>query len=172
MSELKNDYIKSMDYCQSAIQRMASNSFKLKSWFLAAFTALFTFFAKSDTKVIADLVWLLPLLTFIYLDAFYLRHERIFVGVFAEFGKQVNDTAITTRKPYDLRPSQKLKDNFSVLNVVFSTSVGWFYFPLLTAFESLIIFHTLGKSDYWMMLIFPVVTLIASCFLKKQTAHQ
>ena len=171
MSDMKNDFIKSMDYCQKAIDRMAGNSFKLKSWFLAAFTALFTFFAKSEAKVIADLIWLAPLLTFVYLDAFYLKHERVFVGVFSQFAKQANNYSADGRQAFDLRPLE-LKNEFTVLNVVFSTSVGWFYFPLLTAFQGLIIFHTVEKDYYWMAIIFPTLMLLLAKLFSKKTEHQ
>jgi hypothetical protein len=171
MSEFKDDFIKSMDYCQKAIDRMAGNSFKLKSWFLAAFTALFTFFAKSESKVIADLIWLTPLLTFVYLDAFYLKLERNFVGVFSQFAKQVNNYSAEGRQPFDLRPLE-LKDEFTVLNVVFSTSVGWFYFPLLTAFQGMIIFHTLESKCYPTIIIFPFLMLLLAAFFCKKTEHQ
>ena len=98
--------VKSMEFCQDVIKRMASNSFKLKAWFLVVFAAIFTFYAQSvktaDYPItLAELIWLFPMLLFPYLDAFYLRHERIFVGVYGEFAESLIGNT-TTRKPFDL----------------------------------------------------------------------
>ena len=43
----KEEYIKSMEFCQSIIERMANNSFRLKQWFLLAVTAIVTIFSQS-----------------------------------------------------------------------------------------------------------------------------
>lgn len=177
--EVDNDekLIKSMEICQSAISRLANNAFSLKAWFLVAFSALFTFFAKSvsgETEyamTVADLVWLVPMLMFPLLDAFYLKQERMFRAVYDDFKQAINGAA-ASRIPFDLKPTSAQRNEFSLLNVVFSISVGWFYLPMLSAFQALVIYHTDTKCPYLQMSIFPAVLLIASTFLKKKTAHQ
>ena len=42
----KDEYIKSMEFCQTIIERMANNSFRLKQWFLLAVTAMITTFSR------------------------------------------------------------------------------------------------------------------------------
>ena len=40
----ESQYIKSMEFCQVTLKRMADNSFRLKQWFLLAITAIITAF--------------------------------------------------------------------------------------------------------------------------------
>ena len=168
-SDLKNDYLKSMDYCQDSIKRMASNSFKMKSWFLALFVALSTFYSTKENPALTDLILLLPFLAFVYLDAFYLRLERMFIQIFVEFSNQCNDEKINKRKPFDLRPSKEIRNEFSIWNVIFSASVGWFYFPLLVLFQGAIIFLSIEKYSYIYIAIAPIALLVLSCFFQKKT---
>jgi len=176
MDERKEILIKSMEFCQSAISRMAQNSFNLKAWFLVAFSALFTFFAKSVSGETdyqassADLIWLLPMVMFPILDAYYLKQERMFRGVYDDFAESANGSE-NIRIPFDLKPTLKQRNRFSTLNVIFSISVGWLYFPLLTAFQCLIIFHSTERYLLWMS-IFPVVLIVMSLVFRKKTPHQ
>jgi len=177
MDEHKDMLVKSMEFSQAAISRMARNSFNLKAWFLVAFTALFAFFAKSvsgETDYsagIADLVWLLPMFVFPLLDAYYLKQERMFRDVYNDFADSING-AEDIREPFDLKPTIEQRKRFTLLNMVFSMSVGWLYLPMLTAFQALIIFHSGTAYSYWCMSIFPVVMLVLAQIFKKKTSHQ
>jgi len=160
--------IKSMDYCQDVVKRMASNAFKLKSWFLVTFSALFTYFAKSESKVIADLIWTLPMFMFVALDAYYLKQERIFRFIYNDF-RDVFNGADVSRQPFDLTPTKSQLDFYSLMNCIFSTSVGGFYFPLLAAFQGLIIFHT---TQYPILIgILPALLIVLSLCFYKKTQH-
>jgi len=177
VDERREASVKSMEFCQLAISRMAGNSFKLKAWFLVAYTAFFTFFAKSASgetnysASLADLIWLIPMLVFPILDAYYLQQERMFIGVFSDFADLYNGKE-NPRMSFDLRPTKDQRNNFTLLNVVFSISVGWLYLPLLAAFQALIIFHSKTECSIFYMSIFPVVMLIMAFFFKKKTKHQ
>ena len=73
---MKNKY-KHMDYIQSAISRMASNSFYLKGWnvtIIAAIVALS--FKESDWRIYACALVLN--VVFWFLDAYYLMQEKLF----------------------------------------------------------------------------------------------
>lgn len=176
MTERHENLIKSMEFCQNTISRMAQNSFSLKAWFLVAFSALFTFFAKSVSgetdyqASLMDIVWLVPMLMFPVLDAYYLKQERMFRDVYDDFANAINSKN-EVRSPFDLKPNEKQRDRFTILNVVFSVSVGWLYFPLLTAFQGLIIFHSTECYLLWMS-IFPVVLIVMSLIFRKKTPHQ
>ncbi len=177
MDERKELQIKSMEFCQGNISRMANNSSVLKAWFLVAFTALFTFFAKSVSSetsynvTLADLIWILPMLVFPLLDAFYLKQERMFIDVYNDFEKSINGTD-DPRQPFDLKPSKRQREKYNLLNVVFSMSIGWFYFPLLIAFQALIIFHSQLKCWYFWILFFPFIVVVMTCIFKKKTDYQ
>jgi len=166
----KDELIKSMEICQGIISRMASNAFKLKAWFLVVFSALFTFFAKSDVKVVEDIVWILPMVMFIWLDGFYLRQERIFRMIYDDFEKTFNNS-ISVRKPFHLKPTQEQLREFSIFNCVFSTSVGWFYFPLLIAFQAYIFYQTSPECGKFLIVLFPAAIIILAFIFKKPTGH-
>ena len=73
---MENKY-KHMDYIQSAISRMASNSFYLKGWnvtIIAAIVALS--FKESDWRIYACALVLN--FVFWFLDAYYLKQEKLF----------------------------------------------------------------------------------------------
>ena len=73
---MENKY-KHMDYIQSAISRMASNSFYLKGWnvtIIAAIVALS--FKESDWRIYACALALN--IVFWVLDAYYLKQEKLF----------------------------------------------------------------------------------------------
>jgi hypothetical protein len=74
MSEDERKYI---DLLQSAISRMASNSFQLKGWSVGLGSVIIGLTAK-DSR--ADLAWLalIPIAAFWLLDAFYLALERLY----------------------------------------------------------------------------------------------
>jgi len=169
--------IKSMEFCQSTITRLSGNSFQLKTWFLVSFTALFTFFAKSISgeikyaPTIFDLIWLGPLLVFPFLDAYYLKQERVFRSVYNDFKNKINSKD-NPREFFDLKPTKAQIDEFNILNIVFSISVGFLYLPLLATFQALIIHHSIDSNiRYLYMIIFPVILIISSLVFEKGTSH-
>lgn len=73
---------KELDMIQGCINRMASNSFMLKGWYLAIISVLLVILFDE-----CDLLWLLSFLflvtgIFWYLDCFYLRLERLYVKLY------------------------------------------------------------------------------------------
>lgn len=170
-------YLKSLDYCQNAIDRMARNSFSLKAWFLVSFTALFTFFTKAIsgettyTTVLPDIIWLLPFMVFPILDAYYLLQERMFRLVYKDFAACLNDDDCI-RKPFDLKPTDKQRKEFSLINCIFSISIGWLYFPLISALQALIIYHSNCSYKIAWMFFLPLLTILLSLKFKKKTDHQ
>ena len=69
--------IKHLELIQSIVGRMANNSFLIKGWSVTISAALFALAAKDSNPKFAILA-ILPIFAFWYLDAFYLRQERIF----------------------------------------------------------------------------------------------
>ena len=125
----KEDYIKSMEFCQAIIARMARNSFFLKQWFLLAITAIITafskfiFFEELNYKFNIDhLFFLMPLFVFPCLDAYYLKQERIFREIYNDFMNCINKKEII-RNPFDMKPTKEQRTQFSMCNVIFSISI-------------------------------------------------
>ena len=73
--------IKHLELIQSAVNRLAANSFQMKGWMLTIVSALLGFFAESGNTKFA-LVAILPVLVFWGLDAYYLQQERKFRGIY------------------------------------------------------------------------------------------
>lgn len=73
--------LKHLEFIQSVISRMASNSFLLKGWSVTLVAALFALAAKdSDKKYIV--VAYFPVLVFWILDAYFLAQERCFRNLY------------------------------------------------------------------------------------------
>ena len=89
---MENKY-KHMDYIQSAISRMASNSFYLKGWnvtIIAAIVALS--FKESDWRIYACALVLN--VVFWFLDAYYLKQEKLFRELYHKVSKISDDNLV------------------------------------------------------------------------------
>ncbi len=94
MSERK---IKHLEFIQNVINRMASNSFKLKAWCITIVAALVTVastaLAKNSMENYKILFWIGLVLVFIfgYMDCFYLKKERQYCLLYDEVRKKQED---------------------------------------------------------------------------------
>lgn len=103
MVSLGPDRIKHLEFVQATIARQASHSFAVKGWSLTVSAALFAFTSANLTIWMA-IVAVLPPLAFAYLDAFYLRQERLFRQLFTE--SVATDSAIGNFEMSTLRFSE------------------------------------------------------------------
>lgn len=84
---------KHMDYIQSAITRMASNSFYLKGWNITIVAAIVALSIKeSDWKIYACALFLT--IIFWFLDSYYLKQEKLFRELYKKVSSETNDDAI------------------------------------------------------------------------------
>ena len=89
---MENKY-KHMDYIQSAITRMASNSFYLKGWNVTIIAAIVALSIKeSDWRIYACA--LLLNIVFWFLDAYYLKQEKLFRELYRKISAMSDDAAI------------------------------------------------------------------------------
>mgnify|MGYP005776153881 FL=1 len=89
---MENKY-KYMDYIQSAITRMASNSFYLKGWNVTIIAAIVALSIKeSDWRIYACA--LLLNIVFWFLDAYYLKQEKLFRELYRKISAISDDAAI------------------------------------------------------------------------------
>lgn len=65
---------------QSIVNRMASNSFLLKGWCVTLLTALIALGIDKHPKILVASI--LPILSFWYLDAFFLKTERAYRSLY------------------------------------------------------------------------------------------
>ena len=73
--------LKHLEFIQGVINRMGSNSFRLKGWTVVLISALLVVIAREDAGELA-LIGLVPVLVFWGLDAYFLRQERLFRALY------------------------------------------------------------------------------------------
>jgi hypothetical protein len=118
--------IKHLEFVQAVIARQASNSFLLKGWALTVAAAFFGFVATQLHWEVA-LVALLPVIVFWFLDAYYLRQERLFRCLFEEARQPGSSVPLFSM---DTRP-YKSNESAGWLNVAKSVTLSPFYGLLL-----------------------------------------
>jgi hypothetical protein len=116
---------KEIDLIQACINRMANNSFLLKGWTVSIVALILALSEKSiDPALISSFV-LIPLFSFWYLDAFFLRIERMY--------RKMYDWVIKRRSVgnksnlYDLNPYRFASEVDSTWKIMFSITLKWFY---------------------------------------------
>lgn len=131
--------VKHLEMAQGVVNRLAGNSFSIKSWSMAVIGAALIFIARADVanpNVLFAL--LLPVIGFWYLDSYYLWQERLFRAVY-------NDIRAQSDTDFSMDPEKYMdKPNCSRAAVFFSQTLRVFY---------LIEMFTIG-----------VVILIVKCF--------
>ena len=89
---MDNKY-KHMDYIQSTITRMGSNSFYLKGWTITIVAAIVALSIKeSDWKIYACALFLT--IMFWFLDSYYLKQEKLFRELYKKVPSETDDCRI------------------------------------------------------------------------------
>jgi len=119
--------IKHLEFIQSVITRMNTNSFHIKGWTITIVAALLAIFSSTKNELFI-LVSLLPVIIFWFLDTYYLTQERKFRGLY-------NDIAGVTENPkdikeYEMRPDLYVGGKYSYFDVFKSPTILWLYLPL------------------------------------------
>ena len=114
----QDDKKKHLEFLQLAINRMASNSFILKGWNITLIVGLFALTLKDLSSSYLYLA-ILPAIAFWGLDAYYLRQERLFRGLYNSIRK-------SRRKdidPYSFDTDSIKGDVKSWIGTIFSPTV-------------------------------------------------
>lgn len=124
------DLHKEIDLIQGCINRMASNSFMLKGWAISLVAVVLALTADRLNPLFLSCSIVVPLLCFWYLDAFFLRTEKMYRKMYDWVLKERKEG--NTEYLYDLNPN-RFKDNVeSHCRVMFSKTLRIFYgIPLL-----------------------------------------
>lgn len=127
--------IKHLELIQKIIDRMASNSFKLKGWAVTLVAGIFAL-ASKDADKMYFLIAYVPILVFWGLDAYYLLQERLFRSLY-------NKTCRLDEKEIDFKMDTSLPDFKSGKNnycdCLISITELWFYLPLALLSTGIII---------------------------------
>lgn len=142
MSDLvKNEkiLIEEVKLIQDIIKRMASNSFNVKTWAITLIVATLLF--KGNDKHI--FIAFIPLFAFWYLDAYYLRQERLF----REIHKWITLYRIDNEdKLFDFNPTKFTDKVQSTKRIMWSISILPFYGSI---FLMLVTYLTILYFDYF-----------------------
>ena len=114
--------VKHLEMTQGVVNRLAGNSFSIKSWSMAIIGAALIFIARADVANPNILFALfLPVIGFWYLDSYYLWQERLFRAVY-------NDIRTQSDTDFSMNPTKHLgKSNCSRVAVFFSQTLVVFY---------------------------------------------
>lgn len=69
---------KEIDLIQACISRMAHNSFLIKGWAISIVAVVLALADKANNPILLGVVLLIPLISFWYLDAFFLYTEKLY----------------------------------------------------------------------------------------------
>lgn len=121
---------KEIDLMQACITRMAHNSFLLKGWAISIIAVILALADKALEPAIFSAVVLIPLFSFWYLDAYFLRTERMYRKMY----EWVIEKRCAGDKSnlYDLNPLRFAADVETIKKTMWSITLRWFYgLPLL-----------------------------------------
>jgi len=133
--------LKHLDFIQNIITRMNTNSFLIKGWTITLVAALFALAAKDSDKNFI-IIGLFPTMIFWFLDAFYLRKERLFRCLYDEV-RNVEESKID----FNMRTG-KFKSNKEVKfpKVFISKSIFSFYISILIIIVVIIFYLNCWKG--------------------------
>jgi len=118
---LKEYMLKEIDIIQDIIKRMAFNSFMIKGW--AITLVVVTLLLKGTDK---SQIWIafIPLVVFWFLDAYFLRQERMYRTL---YDWVINNRLKTEEHLFDMKTRRFENEIQSIPRIMFSITLGWFY---------------------------------------------
>jgi len=137
---MPDEKIKHLEFIQSVITRMNTNSFQLKGWTVTIVSALLAIYASSKNTYFV-LLAVFPDVIFWFLDSFYLQQERKFRGLYNDVaGITDNSSKIKT---FEMRPDLYIGGKYSFLSAFFSKTIVPLYISI--ALILVVIFAYLQK---------------------------
>ena len=128
---------KEIDLIQSCISRMAHDSFLVKGWTITLLAAIWALTIHENAVGAVSAISLGVIMSFWYLDAFFLRTEKMY--------RKMYEWVIVERNKnneeylYDLNPHRFAVNVDSTVNVMFSITLRCFYgIPFLLILASLV----------------------------------
>lgn len=133
--------IKYLEIIQNIISRMANNSFMLKGWTVILISGIFTL-SNKDTNKLYVLIAFIPIITFWFLDSYYLLQERLYRSLYENTilkENNYNNFSLKIDKNSFEIDKIKMKKN-TYWNCLISKTETFFYLPLF--FICIIIFFS------------------------------
>jgi hypothetical protein len=123
MKEISEDNRKHLDYLQSVITRMNTNSFQIKSFTVTIIAAMLAIFA-STQKIVFIAISSIPTIMFWFIDTYYLQLERKYRGIYNDVIGITNTRNVET---YDMSLEKYKGNGYSYSEVLFSKTIAPLY---------------------------------------------
>ena len=136
---LKDYMLKEVDLIQNVIKRMASNSFMIKGWTVTLVVA--TLLLKDDNSKI--LIAYFPLISFWYLDSYFLWQERMYRKL---YNWVIENRLKTNEYLLDMNAYRFISEVDSIVQIMFSKTLFLFYGSIFLLLTVLIIYLLINKS--------------------------
>lgn len=130
---MADEKIKHLEMIQNIITRMANNSFLLKGWAVTLLAGIFALVWEKD-GFLHYLLAYIPVFMFWFLDAYYLRQERLYRGLYDEVRRSTETPSFSM-----VPPSISEKSSYCYMNVLFSKTEAGFYIPLMALITVILI---------------------------------
>ena len=131
--------LKHLEFIQGVINRLASDSFRMKGWSVVLIAALFVLMARQGNIGLAP-IGLLPVLAFWSLDGYFLWRERLFRALYDRVRTQDTAAIDFSMNVASFRDGWKR----SWLGATFSRTLLLFHGALLGALGLFVLFDHLG----------------------------
>lgn len=116
----KEQVIKHLEIIQGVINRLANNSFLIKSWSMTIVSVAILFISRNQNfSDYIILSFLIPVLGFWILDGYFLWQERIFRGIY-------NDVRTQESTNFEMPISRQTK-KITWIKAIFSKTLNIFY---------------------------------------------
>ncbi len=119
--------LKHLEFIQFVISRMATNSFLIKGWSITIASAIFVLSTKDGNPSLIPVAYL-PVIVFWFLDAYFLRQERLYRKLYNDVRAKVPDEI-----DFSLDATVYSKSVDGYLKTFFSITLRWFHGILLLA---------------------------------------
>lgn len=119
--------MKHLEFIQSIITRMNTNSFQIKSWAVAIVSALLALYADSE-KIYYIYLAIFPTLIFGLLDAYYLHQERKYRELYKEVIQEESKV-----ERFDLNAKDYKKGLLEYFKALFSRTIAPLYGCIIVA---------------------------------------
>lgn len=121
----KEELHKEIDLIQSCINRMANNSFLLKGWTVSLIAVILALSPDDIDGFVVTVAVFVTTVSFWYLDAFFLRTERMYRKMYNWVLK--NREQGNRKYQYDLNPQRFVNEVPSIWNTMRSNTLSLFY---------------------------------------------
>lgn len=139
LSKEEKILIEEIKIIQDIIKRMADNSFKIKAWAITLIVATLLIKSNVNNEAIA----FLPLITFWFLDAYYLQQEKIFRKLYDD---KVNNKANNGETMFKINPLPYKKDVPNIFSIMFwNKSITPLYLTIVILLGMLMSSKSLGE---------------------------